>query len=140
VPPLLRRNLPHGITERELEDEFVRFGTLRNVWVARKPPGFGEPPSSTLQGDRLYDDSLVSVPCGKRGAATLLFELVARTNCVNPSFPLLNSSSSSQPQHLLPCWPYPRHRGHTSPHHLTTTPVFSTLGAHPYVAATLSHP
>lgn len=24
-----------------LQDEFVRFGTLRSVWVARKPPGFG---------------------------------------------------------------------------------------------------
>ncbi|KAK9916566.1 hypothetical protein WJX75_004299 [Coccomyxa subellipsoidea] len=28
------------ITERDLEDEFIRFGTLRSVWVARKPPGF----------------------------------------------------------------------------------------------------
>ena len=22
--------------------QFIRFGTLRSVWVARKPPGFGE--------------------------------------------------------------------------------------------------
>lgn len=35
-------NLPSGIAERDLEDEFIRFGTLRSVWVARKPPGFGE--------------------------------------------------------------------------------------------------
>ncbi|GAQ91054.1 hypothetical protein KFL_007200030 [Klebsormidium nitens] len=27
-------------TERELEDIFVKFGVLRSVWVARKPPGF----------------------------------------------------------------------------------------------------
>eukprot|EP00884_Botryococcus_braunii_P013702 jgi/Botrbrau1/22332/Bobra.0002s0011.1 len=32
--------LNENITERELEEEFVRFGTLRSVWVARKPPGF----------------------------------------------------------------------------------------------------
>lgn len=35
-------NLPSGIAERDLEDEFIRFGTLKSVWVARKPPGFGE--------------------------------------------------------------------------------------------------
>ncbi|GBG67732.1 hypothetical protein CBR_g860 [Chara braunii] len=33
-------NLDHRVTERELEDEFRRFGVLRSVWVARKPPGF----------------------------------------------------------------------------------------------------
>eukprot|EP00199_Chlamydomonas_sp_CCMP681_P003333 CAMPEP_0119103764 /NCGR_PEP_ID=MMETSP1180-20130426/2134_1 /TAXON_ID=3052 ORGANISM="Chlamydomonas cf sp, Strain CCMP681" /NCGR_SAMPLE_ID=MMETSP1180 /ASSEMBLY_ACC=CAM_ASM_000741 /LENGTH=160 /DNA_ID=CAMNT_0007088343 /DNA_START=19 /DNA_END=501 /DNA_ORIENTATION=- len=33
-------NLAPGITERELEDEFGRFGRIRSVWVARKPPGF----------------------------------------------------------------------------------------------------
>lgn len=34
-------NLPSAISERDLEDEFIRFGTLRSVWIARKPPGFG---------------------------------------------------------------------------------------------------
>ncbi|KAK9845828.1 hypothetical protein WJX81_003729 [Elliptochloris bilobata] len=33
-------NLPPAISERDLEDEFIRFGTIRSVWVARKPPGF----------------------------------------------------------------------------------------------------
>eukprot|EP00242_Pyramimonas_sp_CCMP2087_P013080 CAMPEP_0198210774 /NCGR_PEP_ID=MMETSP1445-20131203/22314_1 /TAXON_ID=36898 /ORGANISM="Pyramimonas sp., Strain CCMP2087" /LENGTH=129 /DNA_ID=CAMNT_0043884917 /DNA_START=73 /DNA_END=459 /DNA_ORIENTATION=+ len=33
-------NLDARVTERELEDEFGKFGTLRSVWVARKPPGF----------------------------------------------------------------------------------------------------
>ncbi|CAL5221221.1 g3372 [Coccomyxa viridis] len=33
-------NLPTSITERDLEEEFIRFGTLKSVWVARKPPGF----------------------------------------------------------------------------------------------------
>ncbi|KAJ4816498.1 hypothetical protein LUZ62_029064 [Rhynchospora pubera] len=33
-------NLDSRIGARELEDEFRVFGVLRNVWVARKPPGF----------------------------------------------------------------------------------------------------
>ena len=28
--------------ERDLEDAFIKYGTLRSVWVARRPPGFGE--------------------------------------------------------------------------------------------------
>lgn len=34
--------LPAGTTEAEVEREFTKFGTLVTVWVARKPPGFGE--------------------------------------------------------------------------------------------------
>ena len=34
--------LPAGTTEAEVEREFTKFGTLATVWVARKPPGFGE--------------------------------------------------------------------------------------------------
>jgi hypothetical protein len=34
-------NLPSAISERDIEDEFIRFGVLRSVWIARKPPGFG---------------------------------------------------------------------------------------------------
>ena len=32
-------NLNPRATERDIEDEFGRFGKLTNVWVARKPPG-----------------------------------------------------------------------------------------------------
>lgn len=35
-------NLPATIPESAVEREFERFGRCR-VWVARKPPGFGEP-------------------------------------------------------------------------------------------------
>ena len=35
-------NLPEGIPEREVEEEFARFRSLRKVWVARRPAGFGE--------------------------------------------------------------------------------------------------
>ncbi|KAK9832961.1 hypothetical protein WJX74_002988 [Apatococcus lobatus] len=33
-------NLALSVTERDLEDEFSKYGYLRSVWVARKPPGF----------------------------------------------------------------------------------------------------
>ena len=32
--------LGYGAAKQELEDIFSRFGPLRNVWVARNPPGF----------------------------------------------------------------------------------------------------
>lgn len=41
-------NLPSSTAERDIEEEFIRFGTLRSVWVARKPPGFGEGLSQNL--------------------------------------------------------------------------------------------
>ncbi|KVH97762.1 hypothetical protein Ccrd_000099 [Cynara cardunculus var. scolymus] len=33
-------NLDPRVSERELEDEFRVYGVLRNVWVARRPPGY----------------------------------------------------------------------------------------------------
>lgn len=33
-------DLKQGTTERDLEDVFSKFGTLKNVWVAQRPPGF----------------------------------------------------------------------------------------------------
>lgn len=50
-------NLPSGIAERDLEDEFIRFGTLRSVWIARKPPGFGAQRHSPSQLVRLHPSS-----------------------------------------------------------------------------------
>ncbi|PAV76864.1 hypothetical protein WR25_25964 [Diploscapter pachys] len=32
--------LPNDATSQELEDVFYRFGRIRKVWVARRPPGF----------------------------------------------------------------------------------------------------
>lgn len=32
--------LPHDATSQEIEDTFHRFGRIRKVWVARRPPGF----------------------------------------------------------------------------------------------------
>lgn len=33
-------NLPPDIAERDVRDEFERYGRVRSIWVARKPPGF----------------------------------------------------------------------------------------------------
>jgi len=33
-------DLSHGTAKHELEDAFCKYGPLRNVWVARNPPGF----------------------------------------------------------------------------------------------------
>ncbi|XP_017878181.1 serine/arginine-rich splicing factor 7-like isoform X2 [Ceratina calcarata] len=33
-------DLGSGATKQELEDAFSYYGSLRNVWVARNPPGF----------------------------------------------------------------------------------------------------
>ncbi|MFH4982068.1 hypothetical protein AB6A40_008777 [Gnathostoma spinigerum] len=32
--------LPNDATSQELEDAFYRYGRIRKVWVARRPPGF----------------------------------------------------------------------------------------------------
>lgn len=34
-------NLPKNADEKEIERAFERYGTIKNVWVARNPPGFG---------------------------------------------------------------------------------------------------
>ncbi|CAI0438671.1 unnamed protein product, partial [Linum tenue] len=33
-------NLDPRVSERDLEDEFRKFGVIRSVWVARRPPGY----------------------------------------------------------------------------------------------------
>ncbi|XP_061182962.1 RNA-binding protein 1-like isoform X2 [Saccostrea echinata] len=33
-------DLGYGAAKQELEDLFSRYGPIRNVWVARNPPGF----------------------------------------------------------------------------------------------------
>ena len=33
-------NLPHKTAKYEIENAFGKYGPLRNVWVARNPPGF----------------------------------------------------------------------------------------------------
>lgn len=33
-------NLRNNASKNEIEDTFTKYGPLRNVWVARNPPGF----------------------------------------------------------------------------------------------------
>jgi RNA recognition motif-containing protein len=32
-------NLDHSATDKDIEDAFKKFGSITDVWVARKPPG-----------------------------------------------------------------------------------------------------
>ena len=33
-------DLPSGASRQEVEEAFLEYGSLTNVWVARNPPGF----------------------------------------------------------------------------------------------------
>ena len=33
-------DLGYGAAKQEIEDAFMRYGNVLNVWVARNPPGF----------------------------------------------------------------------------------------------------
>jgi len=57
-------NLDERATERELEDEFGRYGRIHYTWVARKPPGFAfidfEDPRDAEDAVRKLDDASAS--------------------------------------------------------------------------------
>ena len=59
--------LPEDASRNELEKEFESFGRLRDVWVARNPPGFGfiifEDPRDAEDAVREMDGKRV---CGSR--------------------------------------------------------------------------
>ncbi|KAK3260302.1 hypothetical protein CYMTET_11223 [Cymbomonas tetramitiformis] len=48
-------NLEPGVTERDLEEDFSKYGTMRSVWVARKPAGFA---FIEFQDERDAEDAL----------------------------------------------------------------------------------
>jgi len=54
-------------TRYELEDAFSAFGTVRNIWIARKPPGFAfvlmDDPRDAEDAVRELDGSRI---CGRR--------------------------------------------------------------------------
>ena len=58
--------LGYGCAKQELEEKFAKYGTLRNVWVARKPPGFAfvefEDSRDAEDAVRALDGTLVSFP------------------------------------------------------------------------------
>jgi len=60
-------NLPDDASREEIEDAFSKYGPLKNVWVARSPPGFGfvefEDPRDAEDAARSLDGTRL---CGNR--------------------------------------------------------------------------
>ncbi|UYV83297.1 hypothetical protein LAZ67_23000437 [Cordylochernes scorpioides] len=60
-------NLSNGAARHELEEAFGKYGPLKNVWVARKPPGFA---FVEFEDPRDADDAIRSLDgarlCGSR--------------------------------------------------------------------------
>ncbi|KAL8601940.1 hypothetical protein ACOMHN_008432 [Nucella lapillus] len=57
-------DLGYGATKEELEEKFSKYGPLRSVWVARKPPGFAfvefEDPRDASDAVRALDGTRVN--------------------------------------------------------------------------------
>ncbi|XP_041366216.1 serine/arginine-rich splicing factor 3-like [Gigantopelta aegis] len=57
-------DLGYGAAKQELEERFGKYGPLRNVWVARKPPGFAfvefEDPRDAEDATRALDGQRVN--------------------------------------------------------------------------------
>ncbi len=70
-------NLGNNASKYELEDAFSKYGPLKNVWVARNPPGFAfvefEDPRDAEDSVRGLDGTRL---CGvrKHAARTRVFE------------------------------------------------------------------
>ncbi|KAK6191782.1 hypothetical protein SNE40_003378 [Patella caerulea] len=57
-------DLGYGAAKQELEEKFAKYGPLRNVWIARKPPGFAfvefEDPRDAEDAARGLDGSRIN--------------------------------------------------------------------------------
>ena len=60
-------DLGEDATRRELEEAFDKFGRVRNVWIAKRPPGFAfvlmDDPRDAEDATRELDGSRM---CGRR--------------------------------------------------------------------------
>ncbi|KAM3180296.1 serine arginine-rich splicing factor [Hymenolepis weldensis] len=65
-------DLPRDASEKELARVFDRYGTVRNVWVARNPPGFAfiefDDPADAEDAVRDLDGTVI---CGVRARVEL---------------------------------------------------------------------
>ena len=75
-------NLGNNASKYEIEDAFTKYGPLRNVWVARNPPGFAfvefEDPRDAEDAVRGLDGTRV---CGVSNSTTYIGTYVP-TLCV----------------------------------------------------------
>lgn len=60
-------DLGYGAAKQELEDVFSRYGPIRNVWVARNPPGFAfvefQDPRDAEDATKALDGTYVIFSC-----------------------------------------------------------------------------
>ena len=77
-------NLSNNVSNYELEDVFNRYGKLKNVWVARNPPGFAfvefEDERDAFDAVKALDGTRI---CGSRAVVSIfLFAIVLiKTAC-----------------------------------------------------------
>ena len=67
-------NLSNNVSKYELEDVFNRYGKLKNVWVARNPPGFAfvefEDERDAYDAVKALDGTRI---CGSRAVVSITF-------------------------------------------------------------------
>ncbi|CAH1724723.1 unnamed protein product [Aphis gossypii] len=101
-------NLKSNANKYEIEDLFTKYGPLKNIWIARNPPGFAfieyEDPRDAEDAVRGLDGTrccgsriIVQMSTGKRSRDK---SPVYRLFIIDST--LLNSSSSPLPHPLLP--------------------------------------
>ncbi|XP_026817845.1 RNA-binding protein 1-like isoform X2 [Rhopalosiphum maidis] len=101
-------NLKSNANKYEIEDVFTKYGPLKNIWIARNPPGFAfieyEDPRDAEDAVRGLDGTrccgsriIVQMSTGKRSRDK---SPVYRLFIIDST--LLNSSSSPLPHPLLP--------------------------------------
>ncbi|EPB77769.1 RNB-like protein [Ancylostoma ceylanicum] len=99
--------LPHDATSQEIEDAFHRFGRIRKVWVARRPPGFAfvefedtrdaEDAVKSLDGARICGvRARVELSHGKRNVS--LSQPLSTTTWVAVAFSRRQKEQQQKPQ------------------------------------------
>merc|ERR1711915_1095246 len=80
-------------TRYELENAFSAFGTVKNIWIARKPPGFAfvlmDDPRDAEDAVRELDGKRI---CGRRVKATLFALTKLHYSTIRPLLPFYRST------------------------------------------------
>ena len=84
-------NLGNNASEYEIENNFSKYGPIKNVWVARNPPGFAfveyEDPRDAEDAVRALDGTWVTAVLESHyftSAWCVIFVLIDEFFCANP--------------------------------------------------------